>query len=294
MRPRASGQPPVWLPRITGTDESLRIDVEHLPGALVTAAASMAPLQDIAHELTLEAHARVVQDGDLALFRVSDENTFRSMQVQDSSGRRMSIYGGDLLIGVLGARESPSHVLGELPRKLVEPGARLHLLSDAGVVGALLFAADQQPVALELCGLLAWKRTAANLSRWRGRPPGLCTLPPVILIVGTATGIGKTTLTCRLIHTLVHDHGELVGSIMLSGSGGKDDALAYRAAGARFTHSFIEAGLGTSYSCPPREFVGLVDGICHRMAAEERPSIIVGELGGRLLVRWRRSRAAGE
>lgn len=264
-------------------DDSLRLHL-HEHEALVSAAASVAPLEECSADLSLCDGPRPGREGDLALLRVSAENGLRRIGLQNSAGRPVSLYPGDCFVGVLGLRESTEHVLGEVPAGALVRGRRLHLLSAGGVVGTALSVppSERPAIALDLLGLLSCQGLGVNLSRWRPAPVAAGPLPPALLVAGTATGVGKTTLACRLIHVLARLRGERVGSLMLSGSGGKEDTLAHRAAGAHGFHSFIETGLCCSYGCPGEDYVARIDALCARAAAEGA-TVLVGELGGDLV-----------
>lgn len=262
-------------------DETVMLSVVGLPEAVVTAAASMVAFEQLAPSACVHDEPRLGHEGDLVVLAVSESNGYRSMAVQNATGRIVPIFPGSSLIGVLGMRQSTGQAMGQVPTEVIGRGSRLHLLSEGGVVG--LAAAGSSPVALDLLGFLTYEGAPVNLSQWGAGPVEPCALPPAILVGGTATGIGKTTLACRIIHLLARDKTQRVASIMLSGSGGKADTLAHRSAGARIFHSFIEAGLCNSYGCSPERYVSLVDNLCYRIAQEERPSVLVGEMGGDLL-----------
>jgi len=262
-------------------DETMMLSVVGLPEAVVTAAASLVPFEQLAPSACVHDEPRLGHEGDVVIVAVSESNGYRPMAVQNATGRLVSLFPGSTLIGVLGMRQSTGQVMGQVPTEVLERGSHLHLLSEGGVVGVA--AAGSPQIALDLIGFLAYEGSPVNLSQWGASPVAPCALPPVILVGGTATGIGKTTLACRIIHLLARDKTQRVASIMLSGSGGKADALAHRSAGAHFFHSFIEAGLYNSYGCSPERYVSLVDNLCYEIAEEEHPSVVVGEMGGDLL-----------
>lgn len=262
-------------------DDTIMLSLAGLPEAVVTAAASLVPFERLALTACAYHEPRLGHEGDLVVLAVSESNGYRPMAVQNATGRIVSLFPGRSLIGVLGMRQSTGQAMGQVPTEAIGRGSRLHLLSEGGVVG--FAAVESSQVALDLLGFLTHDGTPVNLSQWGASPVEPCTLPPVILVGGTATGIGKTTLACRIIHLLARDKMQRVASIMLSGSGGKADTLAHRSAGAHIFHSFIEAGLCNSYGCSPERYVSLVDNLCYEIAHKEHPSVLVGEMGGDLL-----------
>lgn len=263
-------------------DDSLFVDLEGGMTALVSASASVWPFEARGDRVRLLCTPREPHEGDLVVVRVRPENGWRPVHLQNACGRPVSLYPGDLFVGVMGLRQSTEHVMGALPDHLVGRGDSLSLLSEGGVIGTCVFAPARHgpPPPVEVVGFLELGKAPCNLDVVRPPSMDAVTLPPVILVAGTSTGVGKTTLAGRIIHVLSQMPGQTVGSIMLSGSGGKSDTLAHRAAGARFFHSFIETGLCNSYGCPPDEFVERVDDLVYRMVAHERPTVIVGEMGG--------------
>jgi len=136
------------------------------------------------------------------------------------------------------------------------------------------------PVELEIIGLLRYGGKALNMAGFALPHISEQPLPPLILVAGTSSEIGKTTLASKIIHILEAGRGLRVSSVMLSGTGSKADALEHRAAGASFFHSFIELGFCNTYRCDRSTFLAGIRNLLYWIAREERPDIIVGELGG--------------
>lgn len=265
-------------------DESLRIDVGEHRGCFVSASASIALAGALAAEskpFTLLSGPRVPHDGDLLLVRVAARRGTRPGWLQNAYGRRIPLLPGDVFVGIAGARDSTEGPQGEVPPMALTRGAELHLLSEGGIVGRALWVPPNGGVVeLELLGNVARGAKALRLAPDPGRRVEPTPLPPMLLVAGTATGIGKTTLATRLIHTLTQRLGQRVSAIMMSGTGGKGDTLMHRAAGAHHFHSFIEAGLTSSYGERPEIHVAQLEKMLVRMARDEMPDVIVGEMGG--------------
>jgi hypothetical protein len=104
---------------------------------------------------------------------------------------------------------------------------------------------------------------------------------PILLVAGTATDVGKTTVTTNIIQRLVYEQGLKVAATKLSGTGSMEDTLHHRDAGATVTLDFPDVGLPSTYTTSDKYM------ICIRTllskANEKQPDVIVSELGGDII-----------
>ena len=133
--------------------------------------------------------------GDLVLARVVDIGAHDHLE--NTHGRRVRLYPGDVVAGAFGNRYATDYYEGYLPT-----GTAAHLLTAGGVIGwvASAHARRHEPTTLEVLGLLADRS---------GRPLSLddCAMPvPVpaqaelgtFAVVGSSMGAGKTTTAAAL------------------------------------------------------------------------------------------------
>jgi hypothetical protein len=263
-------------------DSALQLTIDgrriHTVGSVV----SQIPLKTMETQIVLDGEPRLGAEGDLILARALMPDAGKEMRVQNDQGRLVNFYPNDVLLGVLGYRESSTHLVGKVPDSPLFRGKRINLLSEGGLMGEITSIPSfmGKPVVLEMLGFLRHGGNVINMSNFA--PPLIedIALPPLILVGGTSSEIGKTTLIAKIIHILEIKHGLKVGSIMLSGTGSKADALAHRAAGSSFFHSFIETGFCNTYRCHKTVFLSNLRNLFRRIAREENPDVILGELGG--------------
>lgn len=260
-----------------------RVDV--LRGVSICAVLGVIPFDKIANELSIDPGPRHVKEGDVVLAKVSSANGYRSVVFQELEGRSLHLCPGDSVVGVLGLRQSTTHLVGRIPSQPLNVGDRLHLLSEGGIVGELTYspARLEEPPILEITGILMLNGGVLNMADFAPPPDDPCPLPPILLVAGTSSEIGKTTLSRNIIRFLVRKYRLDVTSIIMSGTGGKADAMAHREAGAKYFHSFIETGFSNSYGCDPRVFLPALESLFYRVAAREDPDVIIGEMGGDLI-----------
>ena len=263
-------------------DDYLDIAIDGMKINVAGSVLSAVPLKNLEDGMTIDNQPLRGSEGDLLLAKLSSGNKLRKIMMQNHGGRPVRVYPGDLILGVLGCRQSTTHIAGEVPAYPLGKESRIHLLSEGGILGTVTFipAFMGEPVQLDVAGLVKYAGKTMNIRDFGAPEVQRCYLPPILLIAGTSSEIGKTTLATRIIHILSRKYGLKVCSVIMSGTGSKSEALEYRAAGAAFFHSFIEAGFCNSYSCPKETFLPALENLFYRIATDEKPDIIIGELGG--------------
>ncbi|MDD5557041.1 MAG: hypothetical protein PHN82_07315 [bacterium] len=240
------------------------------------------PFETIGEGLSVDAGPLPVREGDVILARVSVENGYRELLMQDVRGRGVHLYPDDLLAGVAGLRQSTTHYVGCLPRGMVHRGRRLHLLSEGGIIGEAVYCPARlaAPVLLDVEGVLRHDGGVLNMSEFAPARVPAVPLPPIVLVAGTSADIGKTTLASQIIRILSHRYALAVCSVVVSGTGSRADAMTHMEAGARHSHSFIEAGLSNTYGCGAGTLLPALENVVYRSVFRDRPDVIVGEMGG--------------
>ncbi|MEQ1507576.1 MAG: hypothetical protein ABMB14_35425, partial [Myxococcota bacterium] len=132
--------------------------------------------------------------GTVVVGRVLDEKTSYN-QLEDAAGRMRTVHRGDVVVGVLGAREALRGYSGVVPDE-VRPGDILHLLNLGGVIGRCTSANPEvgAPNRVEILGSVlafpdASDRGAAVPASIVPGPVALADhlgpLPPLVLLAGT-------------------------------------------------------------------------------------------------------------
>ncbi|MEZ4237968.1 MAG: hypothetical protein R3F59_17855 [Myxococcota bacterium] len=245
------------------------------------------------------AHPRVVLGdeipaaaGTVLAARVLDEKAVYN-QLEDAYGRMRTVHRGDVVVGVLGAREALRGYAGVVPDS-VRPGDILHLLNLGGVIGRCASANPDvgAPTRVEVLGAVL--RLADPADRASGVPAstipgpvpladGLAPMPPLVLLAGTCMHAGKTAAACAVVRAAVA-RGAVVGAAKLTGVALRRDTLDMEDHGASVALTFADAGL-PSTTGDPAAVVRAAKGVLNAVAAT-RPDVIVAELGDGLLGRY--------
>lgn len=245
-----------------------------------------------------------VRPGDVVAFEVTRPGAFS--EIECSTGRRVPLEQGGRYVGVLGDSSSLSHFTSDLARLArVEPESA-HMISVAGmisvatsqsrdlcaasgfrdapqvtVLGSVLDAATGEPL----------NTISAALSRSAVQRSGEAGGHPIILLVGTTTNVGKTTLASELIASFAAQTP--CAAIKATGTGSLNDSTAHRRAGAYFATSFMEEGLPSTYFLENADVVAAFQrmlrsvpppaGLPAQANAGDQGPVIVAECGGDLI-----------
>jgi hypothetical protein len=258
---------------------------------------SFAPIQGIASDTrftlspgdddNITVKGGIGQEGDIVLVEaMSDTGAYKEME--DLNGHGMRVYKRQRFIAVLGNRESSKYLVGGLPEgglPILENGdTNVHLLASGGIMGICKESPHYMgpPSVFRCLGLLKRNDVSINtqdsINYVRGE---LTQSKPILLVAGTATDVGKTTVTSNIIQRLVYDHGLKVAATKLSGTGCLEDTLSHRDAGATITLDFPDVGLPSTYIAPEKYMLGIRTLLTK--ANEQQPDIIVSELGGDII-----------
>lgn len=232
--------------------------------------------------------------GTVIAGRVLDEKLVYN-QLEDAHGRMRTVHRGDVVVGVLGAREALRGYAGVVPES-VRPGDVLHLLNLGGVIGRSTSASPDvgAPARVEVLGAVL--RLEDPLDRTSGVPastvPGpvaladrLGALPPLVLLAGTCMHAGKTAAACALVRAAA-ERGLVVGAAKLTGVALRRDTLEMEDHGAAVALSFADAGL-PSTTGDAGVVVRAAKGVLNAVAGSAaRPDLVVAELGDGLLGRY--------
>ena len=258
---------------------------------------SFGPIQGIASDTRLRisiddeekinVQCGIGREGDLVLVESTGEGgAYKEME--DLNGHGMRIYKKQRFIAVLGNRESSKYLVGGLPEEglsILENGdTHVHLLASGGIMGICQESPHYMgpPSVFRCLGLLKRNGITMNTQDSINYIQGeLQQSKPILLVAGTATDVGKTTVTSNIIHRLVCDHQLKVAATKLAGTGCLEDTLQHRDAGAEITLDFPDVGLPSTYTSPEKYLIGIRTLLTK--ANERQPDIIVCELGGDII-----------
>jgi len=199
---------------------------------------------DLPDEVVLVNRSIGPRAGDLVLARVVSIGQHARLELPD--GRRSRLYVGDEIVVAYANRYAPDQFESEVPDDL---GA-CHLVAAGGIASKLLsrHARVSNPTKIKPVGLLADSQgRPLNLNNWQlASKPIPATLPPVIVVAGTAMNAGKTTAAAHLVKGLVRS-GNKVGAAKVTGTGAGGDCWQMKDAGASEVVDFTDAGYASTY-----------------------------------------------
>lgn len=171
-------------------------------------------------------------------------------EVERADGSRVAIEPGDLVAGVLGARQALRGFSGYTPARL-QPMDVLHLLNMGGVIGRAYGGHAQlgMPTRVRLVGGVVREGRPVFL-RDAAIPPAE-RLPdgvPIVLVVGSCMNVGKTSALVEVVRRLARE-GYRVGGAKATGVAALRDLCAMQRAGAIATASFLDCGVPSTVDC---------------------------------------------
>lgn len=201
-------------------------------------------------------------------------------ELELTDGRISKMRDGDIIAGTLGERKALEGIVGVIPKK-IKYGDILNILNLGGVIGiAVSWNKDfvSSPVKVKVLGSLIYGNKSVNIHNYSLQPQTkLNTKTPIIVVVGTAMGVGKTTVATEIIHSLVKQKGLKTAAAKLTGVATQRDILAMKDVGAVKALTFHDVGL-TSTLNNHDGVVPAAKTILNTLS-KEKPEIIVVELG---------------
>lgn len=219
-----------------------------------------------------------VQPGDLILARVLEIGQHRGIQLR--SGRRATLFPGDLIVMPCGARYAPDQFEGVAE---IDPDGT-DMLAGGGCLGRMRYRNERVRPAtrvLPLGCIADSEGTALNIDAYRISEDTSRSSVPLIAVVGTSMNSGKTLATAKLSHGL-RLAGLRVGAIKATGTGSFGDYHQYEDSGAHYVADFSDAGMATTYLTPMER---IKNGIWSLLNAAEEAGcdVVVMEIADGLL-----------
>lgn len=237
--------------------EWLTDDVPALEDAILSAQSLDRLLRD-----TLEIRSGgelIARVGDVVLFRVLEPGPFSD--IETTWGGRVNVLPGQMYIGVMCERNSTKYFAASFGGKRCSYNQLvLQWVAQSGGIGYCTGCSPtlseqtgyRRPADIEVIGILYDSSRQAYLntisiaglgSADSGMQPEI---PPVLLVLGTTTDVGKTTVACRLLQGLSKDVH--CAAIKASGTEWVQDTLLHTRSGAAWGMNFGSVGLPTTYS----------------------------------------------
>ncbi len=214
--------------------------------------------------------------GSLVLARVVSIGKHRDLE--ERSGRRMSLFVGDIFVGVLGNRYATDQFEGVA--RISGPFG--HIIGIGGVVGDVVSMNNRmpEPTVIEWLGRLAGPDgeplhltqfprpltgTAAHAAR-----------PVTVLSLGASMNSGKTTTAAQMVHSLANA-GHVVAAAKITGTACRKDPNLFYDAGAVTVVDFTDAGWPSTADCSLTELTSIAAHL-RGVLAEHRPEFVVIEI----------------
>lgn len=215
------------------------------------------------------------RSGALVLARVTKIG--RHKDLENVNGRRLSIFEGDLVAGVLGNRYATDQYEGAA----ICTGTSGHILGIGGVLGQVVSKNERMPdpTELEWIGRLAdHAGRPLELRQFGLRPaaPAGGREPRVILSLGASMNSGKTTTAAQLVRSL-YRAGRRVAAAKITGTACLKDPILFADAGACRVVDFTDFGYPATAGCSREELRRLTFDVVHALRAEQ-PEYIVAEI----------------
>jgi len=220
--------------------------------------------------------------GSLLLARVLTIGKHKDLEAV--SGRRLSLFPGDVFVGALGDRYATDQFEGAA----VCTGETGHILGIGGVCGQVMSKNERMPdpTTIQWLGRLA-DRTGRPLQLGDFALPTparrASPRPTTILSVGAAMNAGKTTTAAQMIRSLV-GRGFRVAAAKITGTACRKDPGFLEDAGAVRVLDFTHCGFPSTANLSREELLGLA-GSLRAALLEDNPDFLVYEIADGIVQR---------
>lgn len=200
--------------------------------------------------------------------------------IELTDGKMSKIKKGDIVIGVLGQRKALEGIVGKVPDNL-QVNDVIHILNLGGVLGlAESWNPDfiTNPLPVQVMGAITHNDSTLNIQSCSLKPESsLHKTAPIILILGSSMGVGKTTIVKEVVHLLAKEKRLKIAAGKLTGVAAKRDLVAMKRAGANPVLSFLDAGLISTVD-KDKKIVSTANTVLNALN-KEKPNFLVIELG---------------
>jgi hypothetical protein len=201
----------------------------------------------------------------------------RHKEVEAVDGRKIVLFPGDVIAGVLGYRYATDQFQG----LAIAAGPTGHLLSVGGVCGEVISKNERMldPTVLEwIGGLVDADGKPLNLRRFATQPRGgqMKPRPRTLLVVGASMNAGKTTTAAQVIRSL-SGAGRRVAAAKITGTACRKDPGMMEDAGATRVLDFTHFGFPSTSHLAPDDLLSLASDM-RTSLLEQEPEFVVCEI----------------
>lgn len=200
-------------------------------------------------------------------------------EIELVNGQKSEVKKGDVIAGVLGQRKALEGIVGIVPKHL-KVNDIIHILNLGGVLGiAESWNPDfiDNPLPVRVLGAVVQGKSTLNIQSFSLKPEAILhKSAPIVLILGTSMGVGKTTLVKEVVHLLAKEKGLKIAAGKLTGVAAQRDLQAMKNAGAYYVLSFLDVGLVSTIN---KDTVITAANTVLNSLNKEKPEAIVIELG---------------
>ncbi|EKE15154.1 MAG: hypothetical protein ACD_12C00126G0002 [uncultured bacterium] len=218
-------------------------------------------------------------EGQAVVVKVLEEQT-KYGKLELTTGLMSKIKKGELIVGVLGERKALAGIVGIVPKKIKTDDV-LNVLNIGGVIGkATSWNKDfvNLPIPVKVLGEVIINNKSLNIhDSIQKLDSVLFKTVPLIVVMGTAMNVGKTTATVKLIQSIKNKTKLNLVAAKLSGIAAQKDILAMKKAGADQVLSFLDVGISSTINNHGL-VVPAAKTIINKLS-QEKPDLIVVELG---------------
>lgn len=217
----------------------------------------------------------------IAVRALAEKSVYNTVEL--IPGRMSRICKGDVIAGVLGARNALKGYSGIVPESL-KVGDTIQILNLGAVLGQCTSDNPElgKPIDVEVLGAVLF---FPSFQHRIGKPASIHNGPvipidnlthsaPLVIVSGTCMSAGKTRAACEIVKQLAHA-GKKVAAAKLSGISLRRDTLEMLDFGAAQIYDFTDAGIVCT---TPQNVVQAAKGIVTSLTALN-PDVIVLELG---------------
>ncbi len=233
---------------------------------------------DLKDEVCISTNTSLLEGDVIVVQALEEHEKYGELELID--GALSKINNSDLIIGVLGERKALAGIVGIVPSK-VKNDDTLHILNIGGVIGkAVSWNKDfvKSPIPIKIIGNVIVKNKKLNVHDCIQKLDStLKKTVPLIVVMGTAMNVGKTTATTNIITALTHKLKLNISAAKLTGVAAQKDIVAMKKAGAKEVVSFLDVGISSTIN-----HHGLVIPAAKTLLnklSEDKPDAIIIELG---------------
>lgn len=229
-------------------------------------------------EVEITGNIQSVEGEIIVVKALKPQNKYGEMELFD--GKMTKIKKGDIIAGALGQRKALEGIVGIIPKNL-KVNDTIHILNLGGVMGiATSWNPDfvDHPLPVQVLGAITQGNSTLNIQDFSLKPaPTLHKSAPIVLILGSSMGVGKTTIVQAVVNLLAKKKNIRVAAGKLTGVAAKRDLLAMKNAGAHPVLSFLDVGL-TSTIKNDKVVITTANAVLNELN-KANPALIVIELG---------------